>query len=979
MQKFLNLVISGMVTGAIYSIMASGLVLTYQTSGIFNFSHAAVAFTSAYFYFQLNTGQSIPIVPSLILTVFVFAPLLGLALDRIVLGRLAKAPMYARIVGTIGILVALPNLVQWLVDAVFVDWWGLNLTKLSEFGDSGGLIPPGIGPTPPKVYRFEWLGLDRVNLNSNQLAVFVVAALVAVLLYVIIRRTRVGLEMRAQVDREALASLRGINPRRTSGIAWMLSMTLAGLGGVLIAPLFQLNDPTYLFVVFASLAAVAIAGMRSIPLAFAAGLGLGVVQNLIAGYKREILPNFLSSLSGLEAAVPYLILLVALFIVGRERGRAAGSVSDEKPAADHRAGLPGWRRKLPWAIFTVVLVAYTLGALPWPNNPYFVRSSILAPGLALSIIFLSFVVVTGIGGMVSLAQATFVTAGGYMAGWALQLADAEHPPPWAKWSFDIPFVVKDGSINFMVACLLGALVAAALGALVAYPIRRMGTLALALATFALAWVMYFIVFANDDVGNGSFGYTFRYPTVNVLGIKTFDFSKSSTLVCGLLLVFGLITLLIHNLQRSPSGRAMFAVRSSSVAAQTSGISPAKAQVALFALSAGIAGFGGAMYGLSSFSITRDSVPPIVGLIWITVVVTFGVRRPGGALLAGLAYQAAPVIWKELASFSWMPHFLSELITSTYFTPMLFGLGAINLAKQPDGLLAMIGHRKLEKRREKEREARIAEAESELHHGEEVVVPDAVPEADVLATVGLERPGGTAGTPPVILLEDVVAGYGDVEVLHGVTVAVEPGQVVALLGANGAGKSTLCNVTAGMVPITSGKVQVAGADVTEMSAYARARQGLLLVPEARGIFPGLTVEENLQVLLRDPALRAKAYERFPILGERRKQVAGLLSGGEQQMLSLAPALADPPAALVADEPTLGLAPLASEVVIEALRELRTMGTAILLVEEKASEVMKVADIVAFMELGRVVWMGPRDEADEERLAAAYLGGKHRGDA
>jgi ABC-type branched-subunit amino acid transport system ATPase component len=155
--------------------------------------------------------------------------------------------------------------------------------------------------------------------------------------------------------------------------------------------------------------------------------------------------------------------------------------------------------------------------------------------------------------------------------------------------------------------------------------------------------------------------------------------------------------------------------------------------------------------------------------------------------------------------------------------------------------------------------------------------------------------------------------------------------------------------------------------------------LLLVPEARGIFPGLTVEENLQVLLRDPDDRAKAYARFPILSERRKQVAGLLSGGEQQMLSLAPALANPPAVLVADEPTLGLAPLAADVVIGALRELREMGTAILLVEEKASEVMKVADIVAFMELGRVVWMGPRDEADSERLAAAYLGGKHGSEA
>src|SRR4029453_7587164 len=176
-QKFLNLVISGMATGAISSIMASGLVLTYQTSGVFNFAHAAVAFTSAYFYYQLNTGQGIPIVPSIILTVVFFAPLLGLALDRIVLGRLSTAPMYARIGGTIGVLVALPNLAQWLVDAVLVDALGLHLTKLTEAAGDIGVTAPGVGPTPYKVYRFGWLGLDRVVLNSDQLAVFLVAAL----------------------------------------------------------------------------------------------------------------------------------------------------------------------------------------------------------------------------------------------------------------------------------------------------------------------------------------------------------------------------------------------------------------------------------------------------------------------------------------------------------------------------------------------------------------------------------------------------------------------------------------------------------------------------------------------------------------------------------------------------------------------------------------------------------------------------------
>ena len=164
----------------------------------------------------------------------------------------------------------------------------------------------------------------------------------------------------------------------------------------------------------------------------------------------------------------------------------------------------------------------------------------------------------------------------------------------------------------------------------------------------------------------------------------------------------------------------------------------------------------------------------------------------------------------------------------------------------------------------------------------------------------------------------------------------------------------------------------GRDVTQLAPYERARSGVMLAPEARGVFPGLTVEENLQVLLRSDDERAAAYETFPILGQRRKQQAGLMSGGEQQMLSLAPALVNPPAVFVADEPTLGLAPLAAEEIMQAIRRLRDLGSTILLVEEKAHEVLEVADTVAFMELGRLVWMGPTDQIDEERLAGTYLG-------
>jgi len=219
----------------------------------------------------------------------------------------------------------------------------------------------------------------------------------------------------------------------------------------------------------------------------------------------------------------------------------------------------------------------------------------------------------------------------------------------------------------------------------------------------------------------------------------------------------------------------------------------------------------------------------------------------------------------------------------------------------------------------------------------------------------------------------VAGYDDAEVLHGVGLELRAGEIVGLLGANGAGKSSLCAVIAGLLEPTAGSVHLNGVDLSGLPAFRRARAGLDLVPEARGIFPGLTVEENLTLALPEETDRQLAYARFPVLAERKSQVAGLLSGGEQQMLGLAPALARPPKVFVADEPTLGLAPMAAAEVIRAIVELRDKGSAVLLVEENAENAVAVADRLIFMELGTITWAGPASSLDVEQLSAVYLGG------
>jgi branched-chain amino acid transport system ATP-binding protein len=236
---------------------------------------------------------------------------------------------------------------------------------------------------------------------------------------------------------------------------------------------------------------------------------------------------------------------------------------------------------------------------------------------------------------------------------------------------------------------------------------------------------------------------------------------------------------------------------------------------------------------------------------------------------------------------------------------------------------------------------------------------------------------SAATAHALELIDVHAGYGRIEVLHGVTLAVPVGTVYALLGPNGGGKSTTLQVISGNIRPRSGCVHVAGAHVNGARPEALARAGVSRIPEGRGIFPNLTVDENLRIwtYAADVPLREvqdKTFTRFPRLAERRHQPAGTMSGGEQQMLAMSRALVADPAVLLLDEISMGLAPLIVARLYELVRQLAEEGITILLVEQFANTALGVADFAAVMTHGRIVAVGqPADIADH--VSAAYLGG------
>ena len=230
------------------------------------------------------------------------------------------------------------------------------------------------------------------------------------------------------------------------------------------------------------------------------------------------------------------------------------------------------------------------------------------------------------------------------------------------------------------------------------------------------------------------------------------------------------------------------------------------------------------------------------------------------------------------------------------------------------------------------------------------------------------------TAPLLEVEDLRVRYGAVEAVHGVSFAATAGEVTALIGANGAGKSSTLAAISGLVP-ARGRIRFDGHDIAGAPPHAIVRAGVIQVPEGREILARMTVEENLLMGLRDGERSAlgSAYERFPILRERRALLAVSLSGGEQQMLAIARALLARPRLLLLDEPSLGLAPLVVKRVFDTLAELKRQGVTMLLVEQNALRALRLADRAYVMELGRVVMRGTGHELlRDEGVARTYLG-------
>lgn len=595
MDTFLALTVTGLVTGCLYALTASGLVVTYTTSGVFNFAHGALGMISAFTYWQL-TDWGLPPLAALLLTVLVLAPLLGAAVERFLVRRLGNASLEVTLTVTVGLLLLLLGIATTVWD-------------------------PG---SPRRVQPFLFgtqVTVGGVVLTGHQLVVVATAVAVPLGLWAFLRLSRAGVTMRAVVDDRELVSLTGAAPERVGQLGWALGAGLAGLAGVLLASQVTLNVITLTLLVINGYAAAVMGRLRSLPLTFLGALLLGLAQSLAVGYVT------VSWLGAVQTIIPMIFLFGALIVAPQSRLRTGNGAPLRAPA------VPTGRKALRAAAVCLVAAGVAATVFPAAHLGEATHAS------AVAIILLSLVPLVGYGGMVSLCQLTFAGIGA------------------------VAMSKVGGSVWGLLAAVLAP---AAVGALIALPTLRLRGLHLALATLAFGYAMDDAFFSNPSVMTSSLGLPVPRP-LGLDGPRTYLFAVTA--------VFVACAVGVLALRRSTLGRRLVALGDSPTGCATLGMGIPATKLGVFALSAGLAGLGGALLGGQTGAVAASDFNLVLSLTLLLLAVVWGVRTISGVFIAAGVLELTPL--------------LSGLGPVANAVPLLVGLGAIGIAKHQNGLVGAV--------------------------------------------------------------------------------------------------------------------------------------------------------------------------------------------------------------------------------------------------------------------------------------------------
>jgi branched-chain amino acid transport system permease protein len=631
----LQYVIAGLVLGGIYAISAASLTATHRSAGIFNFSFGAMAYFVARFYYYLHTQHGWNIAGAAAVSLLILAPALGVVLYLTLFRFLRLASPLIKVVATLGLSVCIPPVATVL------------------FGNVAVLKAPGLAPEPVKIFH-----PFGVPVTMDQVIVYGCVAVLGAAGAVILRHSDIGLRVRAMVDSPAMTSLTGTSPHTVSLGVWSFSSFLAGLAGVLSAPVIGLDPDAFTLLMAAAFAAVIAGRLRNLPVAVLVGLGMGVAGSLAQSY----LPSNSSFTAAVLPSIPFAV--TALFLVhstlrhgGLNESDGVGGALDRSitpqggrirvaartPTPRRAAISPPYR--WAWEPSTLVLVAIA-AVLPYVIDSFW--TNYLAQGAAFGVIFLSYTLVTGEGGMIWLCQLTFACVGAVTTG---QLA-TNHGWP------------------VLLAVLAGGVLAVPMGLLLGLLTIRLGPLYVALVTLTFGLLMDKLVFTREVFAQRGLGVPVDPP-----GFALTD----SALTLLSLAVFLIVAYFIVNLRRSTTGLALNAVRWSEPGAKTIGVSVVQVKVLVAALAAAIAGLGGGLLAVANAGAVPADYTTLAGVVLLATLVTAGINSNAGALLAGITYTLFPAALQVYLPDSYSP-----------VPVILFGLGAVYMAKNPTGWIPGIG-------------------------------------------------------------------------------------------------------------------------------------------------------------------------------------------------------------------------------------------------------------------------------------------------
>ncbi len=913
-----GVVVLGLVMGSVTGLTAVGLVLVWRAARVVNFAQPALGGAAGVLAIELFSAWHWNYFAALVAGLAV-AGIAGVAVDRFVIQRFFWAPRLILTLATIGLAQLLAG-----VQAGLPVLFGKPLF-LKSF------------ETPLSV-RFT---IDPIRFSGDHLAIIVLVPLALAALAWFLAGTELGAAVRGAAENADRAMLLGIPVRRLSAIVWATASVLSALATMLVAPIqglppAVLSGPALLL---PALAAAVLARMESLPRALAAGMAIGVFQQAVF---------WNSSNASITDVGLFVVILLGLLLQHHDLGRADESALSSWVSAAEWSPVPTEIRRLPEVIWGARVLRWLVLAAAVAMPLVLSDSQTLLLGtvaIVYALVAASLVVLTGWAGQVSLGQFAIAGMGAVVAG----------------------NLLVDHGADLLIAVPAGALAGAVTAVVIGLPALRIRGLFLAVSTLAFAVPMATYVL-NPTYFSSILPQSIPRPVL--FDRWALQDERALYWFCLAVAVEALVA--VAALRRSRTGRVLVAVRDNEPAAQARGVSPAREKFIAFAVSGALAGLAGALHAVVLAGVRYGSFSPQQSFEAFSMVVIGGLTSLPGAVIGAVALR-----WAE-----WVLGGPWQMIVTGAGVLVLLLLFPGGLAQLMLGarqrILALVARR---------RGLSVAGLTApERDDGEEPSSrPDGAPPVPGASPGAVAAASGPA-REPLLSIRDLGVAYGDVSVLFGVDLDVFEGEIVALLGTNGAGKSTLLRAVSGLTPARRGQVLFDGRDLTKARPEVIAKAGIAQMPGGRGIFPGLTVGENLRLAGwlrrkdakgREAAI-AEALERFPALAPRLGDKAGLLSGGQQQMLSLAQVFMSRPRLLMIDELSLGLAPVVVGELLEAVRGLSRAGATIVLVEQSANVALSVADRAVFMEKGEVRFIGPAADlaGRDDLLRSVFLEGAGR---